>query len=257
MKGITDIVKGFTRKWGIDIVRYVPQTPLPPGYDDDVVDGIIEQVSPFTMTGDLGINALCSAVKYVVANDIRGDIVECGVWKGGSMMAAAKMLLHMKDEKRQLHLFDTFKGMPMPQKEDIEYKRDTPGETLNEWKKNQSGGLNTWCYSSLAEVTSAMNLTGFDPARIHYVEGMVEDTLPLHAPEEISILRLDTDWYKSTYHELVHLYPHLSVGGVLIIDDYGHWKGARQAMDEYMKENNLKLLLNRINFSARIAVKLK
>jgi hypothetical protein len=76
------------------------------------------------------------------------------------------------------------------------------------------------------------------------------------APSHISILRLDTDWYQSTYHELVHLYPRLTIGGVLIIDDYGYWKGARKAVDDYIAGNKLKLLLNRVDSTARIAVKL-
>jgi O-methyltransferase len=69
------------------------------------------------------------------------------------------------------------------------------------------------------------------------------------------LLRLDTDWYDSTRHELVHLFPRLSQGGVLIIDDYGHWKGARQAVDDYLKESGTRLLLNRIDYTGRIAVK--
>jgi hypothetical protein len=68
-------------------------------------------------------------------------------------------------------------------------------------------------------------------------------------------LRLDTDWYESTKHELVHQYPKLSVGGVLIIDDYGHWQGARQAVDEYFNDNRLPILLNRIDYTGRIAIK--
>ena len=77
------------------------------------------------------------------------------------------------------------------------------------------------------------------------------------APAQISLLRLDTDWYESTYHELQHLYPRLSVGGVLIIDDYGHWQGARRAVDQYIEENRLKVLLNRIDYTGRICVKIE
>jgi hypothetical protein len=100
-----------------------------------------------------------------------------------------------------------------------------------------------------------MQSTGYDARHIAYVKGKVEETLPQDAPDQIALLRLDTDWYESTYHELVHLYPRLAVGGVLIIDDYGHWQGARRAVDQYISENKLKLLLNRVDYTARICVK--
>jgi len=97
--------------------------------------------------------------------------------------------------------------------------------------------------------------TGFDRSRIHYVQGKVEDTIPGFLPDAISLLRLDTDWYESTLHELEHCYPRLSSGGILIIDDYGCWQGARQAVDEYFAKYHLKLFLHRIDHSARITVK--
>jgi hypothetical protein len=84
---------------------------------------------------------------------------------------------------------------------------------------------------------------------------MVEKTLPSHAPAQIALLRLDTDWYASTRWELEHLFPRLSRNGVLIIDDYGHFKGARQAVDEHINLHKLPLLLNRIDYSGRIAIK--
>ena len=77
-----------------------------------------------------------------------------------------------------------------------------------------------------------------------------------HAPRKIALLRLDTDWYESTKHELVHLFPRLSTGGVLIVDDYGHWAGARRAVDEYVSEHGIVMLLTRIDYTGRIGVKL-
>jgi hypothetical protein len=84
---------------------------------------------------------------------------------------------------------------------------------------------------------------------------MVEDTLPAEAPEKLAILRLDTDWYSSTKHELETLYPRLAEGGVLIVDDYGHYEGARRAVDEYFAETGQRVLLSRIDYTGRIAVK--
>ncbi len=97
--------------------------------------------------------------------------------------------------------------------------------------------------------------TGYPKEKIHLIKGKVEDTIPENIPKEIALLRLDTDWYESTKHELIHLFPLLKPNGILIIDDYGHWEGARKAVDEYISDNNIHILLNRIDYSGRISVK--
>jgi hypothetical protein len=102
-----------------------------------------------------------------------------------------------------------------------------------------------WARSPLDEVRRNLLATGYPADRVRFVVGRVEDTLPDQAPESIALLRLDTDWYASTRHELVHLFPRLAVGGVLLIDDYGHWQGARQAVDEYLAQTGARLLLQR------------
>jgi len=119
----------------------------------------------------------------------------------------------------------------------------------------QSEGFNEWCYSPLEEVQKNLYSTNYPKEKITFIKGKVEETIPNIIPEKISILRLDTDWYESTYHELMHLFPRLSKGGVLIIDDYGHWKGSREAVDKYLKENEISMLLNRIDYTGRIGVK--
>jgi hypothetical protein len=100
-----------------------------------------------------------------------------------------------------------------------------------------------------------MAMTNYPQDKLNYVVGKVEDTIPETLPRKIALLRLDTDWYESTLHELNHLYPLLTEGGVLIIDDYGHWQGAKKAVDEYIEKNKLKILLNRIDYTGRIAIK--
>ena len=80
-------------------------------------------------------------------------------------------------------------------------------------------------------------------------------SLPAQAPTAVALLRLDTDWYLSTKHEMEHLYPRLSAGGVLIVDDYGHWDGARQAVEEYFLTHGDKPLLARTDYTGRLAVK--
>jgi O-methyltransferase len=203
------------------------------------------------MTSPERIWALRNAVRYVHRNGIEGAIVECGVWKGGSMMAVARTLLELGTSDRALYLFDTFEGMSPPTEEDRIYT----GAQASQLLEGRDREERIWGYAPLDGVRDAVLSVGYDPAKVHFVKGMVEETVPTEAPERIALLRLDTDWYESTLHELVHLYPRLASGGVLIIDDYGHWQGARKAVDEYLAEHDIPLLLNRVDYTARIAVK--
>jgi O-methyltransferase len=196
--------------------------------------------------------ALYDAIIYIVINNIPGDIVECGVWSGGSMLLAAHTLMHFSDTSRRIYLYDTFAGMPKPEAVDARWD-GMPA--LPTWERSQESGRR-WCYGgSQDHVRQVMSSSGYPDDKLVFVEGKVEDTLPAFRPEAISLLRLDTDLYSSTFHELVHLYPALSGGGVLIIDDYGAFQGARLATDKYIGENRLPLLLSRINSSVRLAIK--
>lgn len=214
---------------------------------------VIAKARPFTMTSNERISALCHAARYVAKSRIPGDIVECGVWRGGSMMAAAMTLLMEEDRSRTLHLFDTFEGMPPPTEADREAASGSAAAALLEQSDKSSSLI--WAYSPLDEVRANLASTNYPADRLRFIIGKIEDTIPKESPEKIAILRLDTDWYESTRHELIHLYPKLSVGGVLIIDDYGHWEGARKAVDEYIRDNRLRILLQRIDYTGRIAVK--
>jgi hypothetical protein len=223
---------------------------IPPDFDEAAVS-LWRRVQAFTMTSIKRVFALSKAVEHVVAHRIPGDIVECGVWRGGSMMAVALTLIE-HGAVRRLHLFDTFEGMPPPG----QFDQDLCGEpAAAQLQRDHQHASLIRAYSPLDEVRGNLESTGYDPAQIRYVPGRVEETLPACAPPQIALLRLDTDWYESTYHELVHLYPRLSPGGVLIIDDYGHWQGARRAVDQYLSEHRPALLLCRIDYTGRIAVK--
>ncbi len=167
------------------------------------------------------------------------------------MMAVALTLLRLGVTDRDLYLFDTFSGMTAPRDEDVRHS----GERAADLLADESADADIWAIASLDDVREAVLGIGYPRERIHFVEGPVEETLPDHAPDEIALLRLDTDWYASTKHELVHLYPHLAGGGVLILDDYGYWQGARRAVDEYIAEKNVQLLLIRIDNTGRIALK--
>ena len=244
----------ITRRLGFEVVRSSPERVAPLPRDIDAAAArTIRDVQPYTMTSPERLYALIQAVRHVSSAGIEGDVVECGVWRGGSMMAAARTLLECRDDSRHLYLFDTFEGMSAPSSRDVGIDGQGAAELLG--KQDKGDPMSAWCYAGLDEVQIAMSSTGYNPRRVHMVKGKVEDTIPSDAPAHIALLRLDTDWYESTRHELEHLYPRLSRGGVLIIDDYGHWAGCRQAVDEYFISRNIHILLNRVDYTGRIAVK--
>lgn len=259
MKTVKKVINKISRIMNVPSMREgnapesrPPTDNFPPDFDSVIVE-TIKKVSPATMTSKERIFALCKAVEYIVRNNIPGDIAECGVWKGGSMMAVAYTLLRLQDQSRVLHLFDTFDGMPPP----VAVDRSLDGVLASEQLASQNRATSlVWAYSPLEEVRENLHSTGYNTNRMRFIKGKVEDTLPEQAPEQIALLRLDTDWYESTRHEMEVLYPRLQTGGVLIIDDYGHWDGARRAVDEYIGSKRVTILLNRIDYTGRIGVKL-
>jgi O-methyltransferase len=212
---------------------------------------IVSRVEPFTMTSLERRASLLGAVDHVARHGIVGDIVECGVWRGGSMMAVALALMARGDTSRDLYLYDTFEGMSEPTDAD----RSVTGESAQEQLERTARGEGVWCEAGLEDVQANLRSTGYPVARIHLVKGKVEATIPGTVPQRIALLRLDTDWYESTRHELRHLYPLLSRNGVLIIDDYGHWQGARRAVDEYFADSAEPVFLHRVDYTARLLVK--
>ena len=220
----------------------------------DLHKKILKLVKKKTMTSPERIYSLIEAIKYISFNNIDGDIVECGVWRGGSMMAVAETLVFLGDNRRQLYLFDTFEGMPDPDEIlDIDSKNNSAKKYMSD--NNKSNDDFIWAISNLDEVIKNIDSTNYPSHKIKYIKGKVEDTLPHRDLKKIALLRLDTDWYSSTKHELNTLFHLIEKGGVIIIDDYGHWNGAKLAVDEYFKENNIKIFLNRIDYSGRIAIK--
>ena len=219
----------------------------PRDIDQHAID-IFRRVEPYTMIGFERVLSLITAVRYVEKNAIAGAFVECGVWRGGASAATALTLESLSARPRDIYLFDTFEGMNKPTDEDKTFADDG---AIDEFQKTRTGEESSdWCCASQGEVEDNLRNLGLDPAAFHLVKGMVEDTLPEQSPPgPIALLRLDTDWYKSTRHELDHLFPKLAAGGVMIIDDYGDWQGARQAVDEYLAEHGHRMLLTRVDGS--------
>lgn len=214
---------------------------------------IISEVTPFTSTGPNRIVSLVNATRHVVKHRVEGVIIECGVWKGGSMMAILRTLKNLGVEDRDVYLYDTFEGMSEPTEEDNSIRGES---ALNAYNEGKDVWDNIIYYSSLDEVKENINSVGYNGDHIHYVKGKVEDTInEENVPDKIALLRLDTDWYESTKHELELLFPRLVSGGILIIDDYGHWEGCKKAVDEYFSKNNIDIFLARIDYTGRIGVK--
>jgi O-methyltransferase len=217
----------------------------------DADRAIVARVAPCTMTSVERRASLLGAVDHIVRHRIEGDIVECGVWRGGSMMAVALALLARGDASRHLYLYDTFEGMSEPTEAD----RSLSGEPARQQLDRTARDKPLWAVASLEDVQANLWSTGYPRERIHFVKGKVEDTIPATLPARIALLRLDTDWYESTRHELQHLYPLLSRHGLLIIDDYGHWQGARRAVDEFFAASEHPVFLHRVDYTARLVVK--
>lgn len=214
----------------------------------------INAVSPFTMTGIERRYHLLEAVRYVARHRVPGAMVECGVWRGGSMMLVASTLIEHNVRDRDLFLFDTFEGMPPPGADDIHPSGRSAMEMM-ERERATMDRSHIWAIAGEDDVRENMAATQYPRDKLHFIRGLVEETLPRSAPDEIALLRLDTDWYESTKHELVSLYPRISSGGIIIIDDYGWWKGARKAVDEFLVECTDRLFLHRIDSEGRCIVK--
>lgn len=149
---------------------------------------------------------------------------------GGSMHAVARTLDEVGKHDRELYLFDTYEGMTEPTDKDV----SMGGQTASLLLETNDKTANVWAIASIEDVQQGLDTLAYPTERFHLVKGPVEETIPGHAPERIALLRLDTDWYESTRHELEHLYQRLVPGGVLIIDDYGTWRGSKEATDEFM-----------------------
>ena len=247
------LLRAAVRRTGYDIVRYQPETSasrLPADLTADE-QAIYAAVKPFTMTSLERVVSVIQATRYIVENAIPGAFVECGVWRGGSMMAVAHTLKRLGAADRRLYLYDTFSGMPAPTARDARHDGVSAQQLLDQTAVNTG----VWCYADRRDVEANLGSTGYPRELISFVEGTVESTIPQTLPDQICLLRLDTDWYESTRHELVHLYPRLVRHGVLIIDDYGHWQGARRATDEFFSGFPLRPLLQRVDYTGRMMVK--
>ena len=243
-------IKRLLRRVGLELVNTDQRDAHAIADLSEADRAIVRRVSPFTLTSFERRASLLQAVDHIVRHRVTGAVVECGVWRGGSMMAVA-LALRERGDTRDLWLYDTFEGMTAPTDADVNVDGTSARSLLNSTEK----GKGVWCEAGLEDVRANLASTGYPPERVHYVQGKVEDTIPANLPDSVALLRLDTDWYESTLHELRYVYPLLVSGGVLVIDDYGHWQGARKAVDEYFGGSSAQFYLHRVDNTARLLVK--
>lgn len=254
LAALKDRIRRFTDWFGGADLPPIFREPLPFWCERmaEAHVAIYRRVRSHTMTSPERVAALCQAIAYLERARVPGAIVECGVWRGGSMMAAALALLRLDATCRTLHLFDTYRGMTPPAEVDRDL-HGRPARALLEATTTEGEHVRAHC--DLHDVRAALHTTRYPCEKMVFVPGPVEQTLPAAAPERIALLRLDTDWYESTRHELETLYPRLADGGVLIVDDYGHWQGARRAVDEYFARRDEAVRLYAIDYTGRLVVK--
>lgn len=250
MKALTTLLEGAFGRRGRATANE-PELPaeLDPG-DVEIYRYVME--NKLTMVGRERLLSTLFACKHVVAAGVAGDFVECGVWRGGNAIVAADVF-QRHDAGRKVWLYDTFAGMTRPTEADVNWlgKR-----AEGRFERNRREGYNQWNYASLEDVKANFERAPRRSANTVFQQGDVIEVLaaPERLPSAIAVLRLDTDWYESTRAELAALYPRLSAGGVLIIDDYGHWEGQRRAVDEYFEAVE-RPFFHYADYASRVGVK--
>ena len=247
-----DFVNKITNRFGYKIKVERLNFPYDIFGDNEFMD-LYNVCKGHTMASIERMYSLYNSMKYIIDNKIEGDLVECGVWKGGSSMLMALILKKHGIINKKIYLYDTFEGMSEPSSIDKTVEGISATTLLEKEKKENENSV--WCYSPIEEVKGTLFSTGYPQENLIFVKGKVEETLLEHVPGRISVLRLDTDWYESTKIELRILYPLLSERGVLIIDDFGHWEGAQKAVTEYFMQNDNHQFLHRIDYTGRLIIK--
>ena len=254
MKRYEQVIAAAARRFGLEVSRFSSHQDRLPTDATAQDRAIIEFVRPYTMTSALRLWSLIHAARYVLEEGVPGDFVECGVWRGGSVMAMAQTAASLPNFDRRIWLYDTFSGMTQPTALDVERESGALAADLLA-TTDVGDGQNIWCVASRSDVEQNLRKTSLPFERFTLVEGDVAKTLTQAAPSRIALLRLDTDWYASTRTSLETLYPRLAPGGVCVLDDYGHWEGARRAVDEYFETLPSRPLLMPIDYSGRIFLK--
>jgi hypothetical protein len=213
---------------------------------------LISITNSISMTPKIRRYNLIQALEYIAHYKLEGDLVECGVWKGGNIVIYKKFI-EENNIKKNIYAFDTFQGMSNPDQNDYIINSAISAQTILDNDKKRI--TNDWGVCDLEEVKFNISKRTKNLNNIFFIKGKVEETLlnKINLPEKISILRLDTDFYQSTKIELEILYEKVCKGGVIIIDDYGHWAGSKKAVDEFFKEKFV--WMHYVDYACRLIIK--
>ncbi len=180
-----------------------------------------------TMIGLRRLDNLHYCVLQVIKESVPGDFIETGVWRGGACIFLRAALKAYGDRTRRVWVADSFEGLPKP---DGRYEQDKGDR---HWKKSDVLGV------SLEQVKANFSRYGLLDEQVQFLKGWFKDTLPTAPIERLAILRVDGDMYASTMDALTNLYRLVSVGGFVIIDDYGEIETCRQAVDDFRKSQGI------------------
>lgn len=235
-----------------DIKKYKESLEFMPSEFSKEEKKIIDYVvkNNLSMTQNICLYNTIKYCKYIIDNKIEGDFVECGVWRGGHAILAAK-IFELYGAKKNVYLFDTFEGMTSPIGVDERLTDKESAKNLLSYDQDAN------CYASIDEVKSNFNKIRLLKNNVIFIKGDVAETLKIknNLPRKIGYLRLDTDWYESSKIELEILYPRLSKKGILVLDDYGYWKGQKKATDDFFKKMKIKPLLHYLSNGSRAFIK--
>ena len=215
---------------------------------------ILNIISKYSMTPKIRIYNLIQSLRYVKQKNIDGDFVECGVWKGGNIILFKKFLdREFQNKNKIIYAYDTFEGMSEPGIDDNDLRNNEAASRMLEKDKNKKSNL--WGVCTIENVKRNIINETTNLNNIKFIKGKVEDTLneEKNLPSKISILRLDTDWYSSTKKELEVMFDRVTSGGIIIIDDYGHWSGSKKAVDEFFK--NKYVWMHYVDYACRLIIK--
>jgi len=221
--------------------------------EEEVAREAIALVESHTMLSYQRLVTLWQQVRYLDRAGIQGALIECGTWKGGA--AAMMALAHRQSgtPHRELHLFDSFEGLPEPD-------RAHDGDMAVQYAGARASGILRSigkCVGALEDNRHAVGAIAKYPASLtHFHVGWFQETLRAlpAGVADIALLRIDGDWYESTKICLDVLFPQVVSGGIVVIDDYGKWSGCRKAVDEFMARLPRPLLLNHIDAAGRYLI---
>ena len=195
---------------------------------------LVHRLRPYTALFPLRLCALYRLSREIDRLSVPGDVVECGVYNGGSAALMASICTRSSQD-RKIWLFDSFEGLPQP--------------TENDGQKAQ--GCYWWCHGDLSMVKGILGKLGIPESRTRIVKGWFHDTFPSVDIPAIALLHIDADWYESVKLCFERFYDSVRPGGFIVIDDYGHWEGARRATDEFLEKRAIDARLVRVDYTGR------